>query len=79
MKAFVLKFANALLSYLPTFSIRPCDVTAVTQERPNRITRFVSGDDLEDDFVAINPIADEKEKSVKSKIKQRTKVIDFFG
>lgn len=53
--------------------------SSVTQERPNRITRFVSGDDLEDDFVAINPIVDEKEKSVKSKIKQRTKVIDFVG
>lgn len=49
------------------------------QERPNRITRFVSGDDLEDDFMAAVPVADEKDNSVKSNNKQRTKVVSFVG
>ncbi|KAI3458149.1 hypothetical protein Pfo_014812 [Paulownia fortunei] len=45
-------------------------------ERPNRITRFVSGDDLEDDFLSVVPL-DEKDKDVKTKKKQGTKVVNF--
>ncbi|KAL2550471.1 VASCULAR-RELATED NAC-DOMAIN 6 [Forsythia ovata] len=49
------------------------------EERPNRITKFVSGDDLEDDFMTVAATSDDKDTSVKSKNKQGTKFVNFVG
>ncbi|KAK4489554.1 hypothetical protein RD792_005363 [Penstemon davidsonii] len=51
------------------------------ENRPNRVTKLASGDDLEDDFVAAIPVpvVDEKEKIVKTKSKQGPKVVNFEG
>ncbi|CAA2981603.1 DNA-binding HEXBP [Olea europaea subsp. europaea] len=49
------------------------------EERPNRITKFISGDDLEDDFMTVTTSGDDKDKSVKSKNKQGVKVVNFVG
>ncbi|CAA0824642.1 VASCULAR-RELATED NAC-DOMAIN 6 [Striga hermonthica] len=47
-------------------------------ERPNRVTKLVSGDDLEDDFVPVAPI-EGNDKDVKTKKKQGPKVVNFVG
>ncbi|KAL3653511.1 hypothetical protein CASFOL_003192 [Castilleja foliolosa] len=50
------------------------------QERPNRVTKFTSGDDLEDDFVSVVPNEDkQKDKDVKPKKKQGPKVVNFVA
>ncbi|KAL6545197.1 hypothetical protein OROHE_009862 [Orobanche hederae] len=49
-------------------------------ERPNRITKFASGDDLDDDFVSVVPLPQaEKDRDVKTKKKQGPKVVNFVG
>lgn len=53
--------------------------TVEIEERPNRITKFISGDDLEDDFMTVTTSGDDKDKSVKSKNKQGVKVVNFVG
>ncbi|KAH6783934.1 VASCULAR-RELATED NAC-DOMAIN 6 [Perilla frutescens var. hirtella] len=50
-----------------------------SHERLNRITKFTSGDDLEDDFVSAVPVAGKDEEDVKMKKKQGPKVVDFVG
>ncbi|KAL8557136.1 hypothetical protein ACS0TY_004550 [Phlomoides rotata] len=48
-------------------------------QRPNRITKFASGDDLEDDFVPVVPVDVNDNKDVKTKIKQGPKVVNFVA
>lgn len=49
-----------------------------SHERPNRITKFTSGDDLEDDFAPEAPVAG-KEEDEKMKKRQGPKVVNFVA
>lgn len=69
--------------------------TVEARERPNRVTKLVSGDDLEDDFVSLTPLNEKdkdgktkkkqglegegKEKDAKTKKKQGPKVVNFVA
>ena len=44
-----------------------------------KLTKFVSGDDLEDDFMADDTQKNSEESNLKSKKKQGPKVVNFVG
>ncbi|KAL0299524.1 UNVERIFIED_CONTAM: hypothetical protein Sradi_6612200 [Sesamum radiatum] len=62
----------------PNKRSRTYDAAVEVQERPNRVIKFASGDDLEDDFISVAPL-DEKDKDVKTKKKQGPKVVNFVA
>ena len=52
---------------------------SISEMARGKLTKFVSGDDLEDDFMADDTQKNSEESNLKSKKKQGPKVVNFVG